>query len=193
MNLSKNRMEAFSDGVIAIIITIMAFDLKVQDLPAIFSETDVWQALWGTWPKVLAYLLSFAVVAIFWLNHHALFDQIPQVDSRLVWFNMLLLFTLSLIPMPTHFLARQPFLPQAGMFYGGIMALNVLSFLLMRRYVEVVKKMLPYKRAIHQSNQWALMLYLVSMPLAFLSVYFSFAIFLGIPLWYFLPDRFHKA
>lgn len=193
MNLSKNRIEAFSDGVIAIIITIMAFDLKVQDLPALFSEVDAWEALFGTWPKVLAYLLSFVVVAIFWLNHHALFDQISQVDSRLVWYNMLLLFAMSLISMPTHFLARHPFLPQAAMFYGGVMALNVLAFLLMRRYVEVVRKILPYKKAIHQSNRWAMLLYLASMPLAFISVYFSFAIFVGIPLWYFLPDRFHKA
>ena len=190
--LTKNRIEAFSDGVIAIIITIMAFDLKVQELPAVFSDADVWRTLLGVVPKIMSYLLSFVVLAIMWLNHHALFDKLPHSDSRLVWYNMFLLFTMSLIPMPTNFLAAHPLLPQAVMFYGLIMTLNAFGFYLLRRYVEVDAGLLPYNPLIHRSNIISTLLYLSTIPLAFISVYLSFAIFLGIPLWYFLPDKFHR-
>lgn len=83
--LSKNRIEAFSDGVIAIIITIMAFDLKIVELTKEFTEQDVWQALLAVVPKVLSYTLSFVVVAIMWLNHHVLFDKIAHSTSKLVF------------------------------------------------------------------------------------------------------------
>jgi uncharacterized membrane protein len=190
--LTKNRIEAFSDGVIAIIITIMAFDLKLQELPSAFRDSDVWRTLLGVVPKILSYLLSFVVLAIMWLNHHALFDKLPHSDSKLVWYNMFLLFSMSLIPMPTNFLASHPFLPQAVMFYGLVLFLNAFGFFLLRRYVEVGAKMIPHNALLHRSNKVSTMLYLASVPLAFVSVYLSFAIFIGIPLWYFLPDRFHK-
>jgi uncharacterized membrane protein len=105
---------------------------------------------------------------------------------------MFLLFAMSLIPMPTNFLAAHPFLPQAVMFYGFILFLNAFGFLLLRRYVEVGAKLIPYNALVHRSNMISTLLYLMSIPLAFVSVYLSFAIFVGIPLWYFLPERFHK-
>jgi uncharacterized membrane protein len=190
--LTKNRIEAFSDGVIAIIITIMAFDLKVPELREPFSNQDVWSALLTVIPKLSSYMLSFIVVAILWLNHHSLFDKLPHSTSKLVWYNMFLLFAMSLIPMPTSFLAAHPFLPEAVMFYGFILCLNSFGFLLLRRYVEIEAKLLSYNPIIHRSNRASVLLYLLSVPLAFVSVYFSFLIFIGIPLWYFLPDRFHK-
>jgi uncharacterized membrane protein len=190
--LTKNRIEAFSDGVIAIIITIMAFDLKLQELPVNFSDADVWRTLMGVVPKILSYLLSFVVLAIMWLNHHTLFDKLPHSDAKLVWYNMFLLFAMSLIPMPTNFLAAHPFLPQAVMFYGFVMALNAFGFFLIRWYVESNAKLIPYNNLIHRSNIISTLLYTATIPLAYVSVYLSFAIFVGIPIWYFLPDRFHK-
>lgn len=190
--LTKNRIEAFSDGVIAIIITIMAFDLKIPELGANFSNQDAWHVLWAVVPKILSYILSFVILGIMWLNHHAMFDRIPHSTSKLVWYNMFLLFAMSLIPMPTNFLAAHPFLPQAVMFYGFILFLNALGFYLLRRYVEVDAKLLPYNAVVQKSNIISTLLYLFSIPLAFVSVYLSFLIFIGIPIWYFLPDRFHK-
>lgn len=146
--LTKNRIEAFSDGVIAIIITIMAFDLKLQELPARFTDADVWATMLGVVPKLLSYTLSFIVLAIMWLNHHVMFDRLPHSTSKLVWYNMFLLFAMSLIPMPTAFLAAHPFLPQAVMFYGFILFLNGLGFFLLRRYVEVEARLLPYNRLV---------------------------------------------
>ncbi len=190
--LNKNRVEAFSDGVIAIIITIMAFDLKLQELPAHFTDADVWKTLLNVLPKISAYLLSFIVLAIMWLNHHNMFDKLPHTTNKLVWYNMFLLFVMSLIPLPTAFLAAHPLLPQAVMFYGFILFLNALGFYLLRRYVEVNAKLLPYNAMVQKSNLMSTLLYLSSIPLAFVSVYLSFLIFIGIPVWYFLPDRFHR-
>lgn len=187
--LSKNRIEAFSDGVIAIIITIMAFDLKVTELSPGFSDQDVWNALRMVVPKVLSYILSFMVLAIMWLNHHVLFERIPHSTPRLVWYNMFLLFAMSLIPMPTHFLAAHPFLPQAVMFYGLVMFLNAFGFLLLRRYAAIEGQLIPYSAVVHRSNVVSTLLYLSSVLLAFVSVYLSFIIFIGIPVWYFLPER----
>ncbi len=190
--LTKNRIEALSDGVIAIIITIMAFELKVQELPPVFSQAQVWHVLSGVVPKLLSYLLSFMVLAILWLNHHNLLDKVPHTTSKLAWYNMFLLFAMSLIPMPTSFLAAHPFLPQAVMFYGLVMFLNGLGFLLLRRYVEWEAKWIAYNSVIHRSNLITTLLYLLSALLAWISVYLSFAIFVGVPIWYFLPDRLHK-
>jgi len=189
--LAKSRTEAFSDGVIAIIITIMVFDLKIQDLPPNYLDKDIWESLLGVVPKFLSYALSFLVVAILWLNHHALFDKIPYSDSRLVWYNILLLFAMSLIPLPTAFLAKYPNSYQAVMLYGFVMFLNSFSFFLMRRYIEVKAKLIPYNPKIHRNNLVSASLYLVSIPLSYISVYLSFIIFVGIPLWYFIPEKHH--
>lgn len=190
--LSKNRIEAFSDGVIAIIITIMAFDLKITESGEGFSDQDAWNALRMVVPKVLSYILSFVVLAIMWLNHHVLFEKIPHSTLPLVWYNMFLLFAMSLIPMPTHFLAAHPFLPQAVMFYGLVMFLNAFGFLLLRRYAATEGQLIPFSAVVHRSNMASTLLYLLSAPLAFVSVYLSFVIFIGIPVWYFLPERMHS-
>lgn len=105
---------------------------------------------------------------------------------------MFLLFAMSLIPMPTAFLAAHPTLPQAVMLYGFVLFLNSLGFYLLRRYVEVEAQLLPYNRLVQRSNLVSTLLYFSSIPLAFVSIYLPFLIFIGIPVWYFLPDRFHK-
>lgn len=190
-NMNKNRIEAFSDGVIAIIITIMVLELHIPELKDHFTEQDAWSALLSVLPGLFAYLLSFVVVAILWLNHHALFERLPHATSRLVWYNAFLLFVMSLIPLPTAFLAHHPALPQASVFYGLVMFLNSFAFYLMRRYVESGAGLLPYNRMLQRSNVISVGLYLLSVPLAFVSIYLSFIIFIGIPVWYFLPDKFH--
>ena len=191
-NMNKTRIEAFSDGVIAIIITIMVLELHLPELEGDLSGRDVWRALATLLPELFSYLLSFVVVAILWVNHHALFDKIPHSTSRLVWYNTALLFVMSLIPLPTAFLAAHPWMPQAVVCYGFVMFLNALAFLLLRRYVDTGAKLIPPNKQVRRSNLISTLLYFLSMPLAFISVYLSFVIFIGIPMWYFLPDRFHQ-
>ncbi len=190
--MSKTRIEAFSDGVIAIIITIMVLELHIPELKEPFTRQDVWNALFSLVPKLLSYLLSFVVVGIMWINHHHLFDRIPHATSKLVWYNAFLLFVMSLIPLPTAFLAEHPSLSEAVVFYGLVMFLNALAFLVLRYYVEVQARLIAYNPKVHWSNWISTTLYLSSIPLALVSVYVSFVIFVAIPLWYFLPDKLHK-
>ena len=193
IKMGKNRIEAFSDGVIAIIITIMVLELHIPELTDGFSDNEVWLAILSLLPKLFAYFLSFVVVSIIWLNHHNLFVKLPHSTSKLVWYNVFLLFFMSLIPLPTAFLSDHPFLIQAVVFYATVMFLNAFAFMLMRRYIEIYAKLIPYNKRVQRSNLISTSLYLMSIPLAFVSVYLSYFIFIGIPLWYFLPDRFHRS
>jgi uncharacterized membrane protein len=190
--MNKGRIESFSDGVIAIVITIMVLQLHIPQLKEDCTSNEVWNAIFSIVPKLFDYLLSFVVISILWLNHHALFDKLPHSTSKLVWYNAFLLFAMSLIPLPPAFLSKYPLLPQAVMFYGFIMFLNAFAFMLLRRYIEVKAKLIPYNQMVQKSNLIASLLYLLSIPLAFFSVYFSYIIFVGIPIWYFLPDKFHR-
>lgn len=187
--LSKSRIEAFSDGVIAIIITIMVLELHIPEISQTANDGALWNALWHLVPKISAYLLSFVVVGILWINHHTLFDKLPHSTTGLVWYNAFLLFSMSLIPLPTAFLAENLNRIPAVMFYGMVMFLNAFAFFLMRQYIEKKAKLIPYNEHIHRSNLMSTLLYAGSVPLAILSVYFSYFIFLLIPVWYFLPDK----
>lgn len=188
--MTKNRLEAFSDGVIAIIITIMVLELHIPSISKAASGKEITAALLHVLPGLAAYLLSYVVIAVFWLNHHMLFEKINLVNSRVLWHNALLLFTMSLIPLPTAFMADHLLLPQAVMLYDSIMSINALAFLLLRRYA-VKAGLIPHQAIIQRSNLASTLLYLAAVPLALVSVYISFIIFVLIPVWYFIPDKLH--
>ena len=102
-SLSPNRLEAFSDGVIAVIITIMVLELKVPSARAMSN----WQALLSDLPLVLVYLLSFVQTGIYWVNHHYLIDDVEYVTHGMLWANLAILFTLSLIPFATNWVGER--------------------------------------------------------------------------------------
>src|SRR3982751_4849841 len=97
--MGKTRLEAFSDGVLAIIITIMVLELKVP------HGAD-WAALKDLWPELAAYFVSFVYVAIYWNNHHHMIHAVKRVDARIMWANMHLLFWLSLVPVTTGWIDK---------------------------------------------------------------------------------------
>ena len=102
--MDKTRLEAFSDGVIAILITIMVLELKI---PAAAS----WQALRALWPVFLTYVLSFVYLGIYWNNHHHMFHVVDRVNGRILWANLHLLFWLSLVPFATGWMGENHFAP----------------------------------------------------------------------------------
>ena len=102
--MGKGRIEAFSDGVIAIIITIMVLELKVPHEPT-------WAALYERWPTFLGYLASFGFVGVYWGNHHHLVHTVRHVDPRIMWLNLYLLFWMSLIPFVTAWLGESRLAP----------------------------------------------------------------------------------
>ncbi len=119
--MSKGRMEAFSDGVIAILITVMVLELKIP-------QGAEWEALKPLLPVFLSYLLSFIYLGIYWNNHHHLLQAIQQVDGRVLWANMHLLFWLSLVPFATAWMGENNFATWPVLLYGVILLLAAVAY-----------------------------------------------------------------
>ena len=204
MNIRTGRVEAFSDCVISILLTIMVFDIRFPDLAHNFSQHDVNTGFQIVGPKLIAYVFSFLIIGIMWLNHHHLFHLIQVVDEKVLWLNLMLLFWMSLIPFPTAMLGRNPFLPESAAIYGGILFMVTLSFSLLRNYVirhrltdqddrGLTRKVNKVNiRALHK-NMIASAAYLASVPLAYVSVYLSFACYLIPPVLFFIPEGVAEA
>jgi uncharacterized membrane protein len=190
--ISTGRLEAFSDGVIAIIITVMIFDLKFTTIP---TEQTIWDDLSTLFPKFISYTLSFLMLAVMWVNHHHLFHQIKHTNGKLLWLNNHLLFWMSLIPFTTNFIGSNPLLPHASFAYGMIFFANSLGFTLIRNYVSgknnLMHETIPKERMnfVKRKNLVGMALYLSAASIAFISVYISFAIFMIVPVMYFLPQN----
>jgi TMEM175 potassium channel family protein len=126
--MSKGRVEAFSDGVLAIVITIMVLELKVP-------EGDTLEALRPVVPKLLSYLLSFVYVGIYWNNHHHLMHTVRRVTGGLLWANLHLLFWLSLFPAVTAWAGHHPAAEWPSALYGVVLLAAALSWLVLQRAI----------------------------------------------------------
>lgn len=184
--MTTNRLEAFSDGVIAIIVTIMVLELRAPAQPT-------WAALVKIAPIFISYGLSFLIVAIMWVNHHHMIHVVRQVTARLLWSNLNLLFWMSLVPFVTDFVGKNYREPMAVALYGLDLTLCSWAFYLLRseliRQETHSEEMVEYHRGIQRKNVLSLLLYLSSAPLAYVSVYASFFVFALIPALYFLPEK----
>src|SRR4030081_4147845 len=123
--MKTNRVEAFSDGVIAILITIMVLELKAPHDPTPASLAQMW-------PSFFAYVLSFIIIAIYWVNHHHLIHLVTRVDSVILWANINLLFWISLMPWVTVYLGDNHALPFPVALYAAVSAVGATSFSLLR-------------------------------------------------------------
>ena len=184
--MGTNRIEAFSDGVIAVIITIMVLELKVP------RDTTL-ASLFAIAPQFLAYLLSFLVVAIMWVNHHHLLHAARHADARLLWSNNNLLFWMSLVPFVTAYMGNNYRDPRAVAPYGAVLFLCSIAFWILRRAISCHHRddpgLLAYHRRALRKNLFSAALYGASIPLAFYDVRLSFFIFACVALSYFLPER----
>ena len=184
--MGTNRLEAFSDGVIAVIITIMVLELK---LPRDTTLTSLYQLL----PQFLSYLLSFIVVAIMWVNHHHLIHAARHADARLLWTNNNLLFWMSLVPFVTAYMGNNHRDPRAVALYAFVLTLCALAFTFLRdaiaRHHRDNDDMFQYHRRVQHKNLFSMFLYASGVPLAFVNVWISYAIFVFVALSYFLPER----
>jgi uncharacterized membrane protein len=130
---SMSRLEAFSDGVIAVIITIMVLELKAP-------ETPQPAALLRLWPSFAIYLVSFVLVAIYWINHHNLLASAGGVTARLIWANNALLFCLSLIPFATAYVADTRLAPFPTMVYGALQFACGLAYFLVLSTISAARQ-----------------------------------------------------
>ena len=123
------RVEAYTDAVIAIVVTIMVLELHAP-------EEHGWEALVHLWPVLTAYVLSFAYVSVYWVNHHRLFFHATQVTNTLMWSNIALMFALSLVPFATAYLGEQIFSQQATLLYMCVMMLPSAAYMWLQRTIR---------------------------------------------------------
>ena len=183
---SSTRLEAFSDGVIAIIVTIMVLELKVP-------HGDTLDALLPLWPTFLSYALSFFLVAIYWINHHQLFTRVEAVDHNILWANNLLLFCISLIPFVTAYVGENHLSSFPAALYSGLMFVCGLAFMVLAKTIVKVSRddpaILALDRAATRKNIVALCIYAVGVALAFVHPGVTFVCIAVVALMYFSPSR----
>ncbi|MGE5813846.1 MAG: TMEM175 family protein [Acidobacteriota bacterium] len=183
--MNKNRLEAFSDGVIAIIITIMVLELRVPE------GTD-WNALRPLVPVFLTYVMSFVLLGIYWNNHHHMLHAARRVNGAILWANLHLLFWLSLIPFVTGWMGENHFaaLPTAA--YGVIMLGAAVAYTILQRTILAAEgPESPIARAIGADLKgWiSLTCYATAIPMAFVNDTISDALFVLVALIWLIPDR----
>jgi uncharacterized membrane protein len=183
--MDKGRIEAFSDGVIAILITIMVLELRPPE------GSDL-AALLPLVPVFLSYVLSFVFLAIYWNNHHHLFQVVHRVNGRVLWMNMHLLFWLSLISFVTAWMGKNNFAPWPVALYGVVLFMSGVAYYLL------VRALLPLHApdsalATAVSNNFkeksSLVIYGVAIPVAFIAPGVSFALYVLVAVIWFIPDR----
>jgi uncharacterized membrane protein len=184
--MSPNRLEAFSDGVIAIIITIMVLELKVP------HDTSIGELL-KLLPLLLSYVLSFVLVSIYWINHHYLIHLVDKVDRFILWTNLNLLFWISLTPFVTAYLGENHAAPLSVAFYGLVQTVCSISFLLLRSAIARHHQHQSELKILHgkkfRKNHIAWLLSALSIPLAFISVPLALLLVVAPAMMYFLPTK----
>lgn len=183
--MTKTRLEAFSDGVIAILITIMVLELKVphgEGLAALRPLTGVF----------LSYILSFVYLGIYWNNHHHMLHTCQWVTGPILWANLHLLFWLSLVPFATGWLGENHFAALPAALYGVVLLLAAIAYFILQR--QIIASQGPnslLKRAIGHDKKGKIspLLYLAAIPLAFVSRWISLGIYVLVALIWLVPDR----
>jgi uncharacterized membrane protein len=183
--MSKSRLEAFSDGVIAIIITIMVLELRPP------HGTDL-GALGALIPKFLSYVLSFIYLGIYWNNHHHMLHLCDRINGKIMWANLHLLFWLSLVPFVTAWMGENHLAPMPTALYGITMVLAAMSYTLLQR--EIILSQGPNSRlqavvGRDTKGRISLAMYVASIPLAFVHVFIADALFVAVALIWLVPDR----
>jgi len=181
--MRKDRFEVFTDAVIAIVMTLMILEIKLPDLTV--------ESLWTFVQHIAIYALSFIVIAITWLNHHIMFLHVEKIPTRIIWINFAMLFSMSLIPLATGHLGEHFFQRESHMFYAAIMTAVAVPYTLLQLMVnKILTNKGDKERNLFNWLNWsATFLYILSIPLSLISIYISTAIYLIIPIVYFMLPK----
>ena len=183
--MGKGRVEAFTDGVVAIIITIMVLELKVP-------HGEDFSALLPLWPVFFCYVLSFINVGIYWNNLHNMFHTVQRVDGRVLWANLNLLFWLSLMPVTTAFMGENEFAPAPVAVYGIDLVLCAVAYtILVVKLRHLHGADTTFAKAVGRDNKGkiSLALYTAAVLLSFLNQWISVAIYVLVAIIWFAPDK----
>jgi uncharacterized membrane protein len=184
--MNKTRLEAFSDGVIAIIITIMVLELKVP-------HSTEWHALRGHVPIFLSYLMSFIYIGIYWGNHHHLLHTTTHINGAVMWANLHQLFWLSLVPFGTAWMGENNFARNTVVMYAILLLGCAIAFYILQ---QVIMKMHLYKAETQdglKKAEWkgyiSLAAYIAAIPIAFIDPRISCGLFVLVALVWFVPEK----
>ena len=184
--MTKTRVEAFSDGVIAIVITIMVLEMKVP-------HEATWDALQKLWPVFLSYIVSFTLLGTYWGNHHHLIHSIKEVDGNIMWANLHLLFWLSLIPFATGWMGENHFAPKTVAVYALLLNLCGIAYYILLKVIQSCNK---NNEVFHhvlkkqsRKGMLSLVLYTIAIPTAFIHAAIAGGIIIIVAFAWVLPDR----
>jgi uncharacterized membrane protein len=183
--VEKNRLEAFSDGVLAIIITIMVLELKVP------HDADI-AALKPLLPVFLSYVLSFVYLAIYWNNHHHLVKAAPRVTGAMMWANLHLLFWLSLFPFVTGWMGQNHFQPVPTAFYGAVLLLAAVAYSILQRIIIAEQgrdSKLAASIGRDLKGKLSSALYAIAIAVSFVRPWVAGGIYVFVALLWLIPDR----
>ncbi len=182
--MHKGRLEAFTDGVIAVIITIMVLEMKAPEAPDFSGLASVF-------PVLVTYVLSYIYIGIYWSNHHLLHST-ERIDGRVMWANLFLLFWLSLFPFGIRWIDETGLaaLPTAA--YGFVLTMAAIAyFVLVRMLIACNGPRSPLVRSIGKDlkGKLSIVVYVIAMPLAFVQPWIAIALYIVVALIWFVPDR----
>jgi uncharacterized membrane protein len=183
--LNKTRLEAFSDGVIAILITIMVLELRIP-------EGADWDAVMPIVPVFITYVLSFVILGIYWTNHHHLMHAADRISGPILWANLHLLFWLSLIPFCTGWMGRNNFASLPTAIYGAVLLLCAIAYTVLQHMIITAQgEHSRLKEAIGNDVKGyaSLAMYTAAIPLAFADRWLAYALYVAVALVWFIPDR----
>ncbi len=184
--MAKNRLEAFSDGVLAIIITIMVLELKMK--PGLTELADLKPLL----PVFLSYVLSFVYVGIYWNNHHHMFHSTKHVTGGILWANLHLLFWLSLFPFTTAWVGENHLAPTPTALYGFVLLMAAIAYYILQSAI-IAQQGRDSLLAAAIGKDWkgklSPALYFIAIPLAFVSAWIANGVYVLVALLWLVPDR----
>ena len=184
--MHKSRLEAFSDGVIAIIITIMVLEIKTP-------HNTSWQALLDQLPVFSSYLLSFIFIGIYWGNHHHIISTIDHVNAAIIWANLNLLFWLSLIPFATGWMGENHYAQNTVVLYACLLLMCGISFTILQVCIERITKNNPKLveafAAVRRKGIFSVVCYILAIILAHYNTLFSAILFCIVSVRWLIPDK----
>jgi uncharacterized membrane protein len=183
--LGTSRLEAFSDGVLAIIITIMVLELR--------PPHDVTlAALRPLIPVLASYILSFIYIGIYWSNHHHMLQVTPRIEGGVLWANLHLLFWLSLVPFVTAWMGENHFASAPTATYGVVLLMAAIAYLILQRRIIRVQgsdSLLAHAVGSDLKGRISPLFYITAIPIAFVSRWIAGALYVAVALWWLVPDR----
>jgi uncharacterized membrane protein len=183
--MTRGRLEAFSDGVIAIIITIMVLELRVP-------HDASWRSLIPIAPVFLSYVLSFVFVGIYWSNHHHLLQVVERVNGGVLWANLHLLFWLSLTPFVTAWMGENKFAAVPVSLYGGVLLGAAIAYFILARSLLAIHapdSLLAIALGADFKGKVSVVIYLMAIPLAFVRSWAACLLYILVAVMWLVPDR----